>query len=143
MSLPKFDATDINKNSISNEIFKNHKLTFVNIWNTDCNGCIEEIPDLEKLSQNLKKNNIQLLSIVKDGANNENLVNEILNKQNGTYLTIIPDENLAKFLESYTLAPTSLLLNEIGEVISDPIIGVKSIESYEHIIFDTLDKIKH
>jgi len=52
---PKFEATDFNGNTVTNEIFKGYDVTIVNFWTNGCGSCIAEMPELEEYYQKFKK----------------------------------------------------------------------------------------
>jgi peroxiredoxin len=52
--LPEFSAKDTNGTSYSLKSIKNSKVTFVNLWFTNCPPCIAEIPGLNRLYSLMK-----------------------------------------------------------------------------------------
>lgn len=44
-----FEASNLEGEPITEEIFADYDLTMVNLWTTTCGYCIEEMPTLEKL----------------------------------------------------------------------------------------------
>ena len=51
---PEFSETDTEGNTIDNSIFSEYDVTIVNFWSNGCGSCVEEMPDLEKMYQELK-----------------------------------------------------------------------------------------
>lgn len=47
----ELDTTDMDGNKVDASVFKDNKLTLVNVWNISCTSCIEELPVLDKLNQ--------------------------------------------------------------------------------------------
>ncbi|MCI8811517.1 MAG: TlpA family protein disulfide reductase, partial [Oscillibacter sp.] len=45
-----FEGTDLDGNTVSQEIFSQSKLTMVNVWATYCNPCLSEMPGLGELA---------------------------------------------------------------------------------------------
>ena len=43
-----FSTTDLEGNTVTNDIFSQADLTVVNFWGTFCNPCINEMPELAK-----------------------------------------------------------------------------------------------
>jgi len=44
--------------------FKEHDLTMVNIFTTWCTPCVEEMPDLEKLYQQMEEQGVGVVGVV-------------------------------------------------------------------------------
>ena len=65
-SFPKFDAVDFKGNPVSSDVFKDSPVTIMSIWFTGCKGCIDEMPTLQKISEELKDKNVKVMSICLD-----------------------------------------------------------------------------
>ena len=50
-----FTVEDIEGNEVTHEVFADADLTVINIWGTFCGPCIQEMPDLGALSQELRR----------------------------------------------------------------------------------------
>ena len=59
------DAVDLNGNKVTAEVFKDYDVTMINIFTTWCGYCINEMPDLNKLYEQLPKN-ANLIAICAD-----------------------------------------------------------------------------
>ena len=60
-----FEAEDYNGNKVTAEVFKDYDVTMINIFTTWCGYCINEMPDLNKLYEQLPKN-ANLIAICAD-----------------------------------------------------------------------------
>ena len=49
LNISGFKTKNLYGKKINSDIFKNNKITMVNIFTTWCNPCIEEMPDIAKL----------------------------------------------------------------------------------------------
>ena len=65
-SFPKFDAVDFKGKPVNNDVFKDHPVTILSIWFTGCKGCIDEMPALQQISEELKDRNVKVMSICLD-----------------------------------------------------------------------------
>ena len=45
-----FEGTDLEGNTVSQEVFTQSRLTMVNVWATYCNPCLREMPGLGELA---------------------------------------------------------------------------------------------
>lgn len=141
--IPQFKSKDVKGNEITNKIFKNSKLTLINMWGTWCGPCVGELPYLQKLSETMKKKNVNVIGIVEDGKNNVKGVEDILKQKKVKYTNIIPSDKLYDDLISLISAyPTSIIVNDKGKIVSEIISGAKSTEQYIKIVDKILEKEK-
>ena len=75
-SFPKFDAVDFKGNPVSSDVFKDHPVTILSIWFTGCKGCIDEMPALQQISEELKDKNVKVMSICLDTYENKEIKEE-------------------------------------------------------------------
>jgi len=136
-----FNAKTIDGKSVDNSIFKDQKLTVVNIWATFCGPCINELPELQSLYENMKKQNINVIGVIADTPNsqNETLAKQILAKAGIKYDNVIPDENLKKILPD--VVPTTLFIDNNGIKVGETV-GAMNEKSYNDKITEILKKIK-
>ena len=50
-----FETTDIDGNTYTESVFSDYDLTLVNAFTTWCSPCVNEIPELEKLYEEMKE----------------------------------------------------------------------------------------
>ena len=60
-----FSTTDLEGNTVTNDIFSQADLTVVNFWGTFCNPCINEMPELAKWNEEMP-DNVQMLGTIVD-----------------------------------------------------------------------------
>ena len=104
-----------------NEVFlKNYKgnLLVLNFWATWCKPCKEEMPSLDKLSQDNNFNNIKVLTINMEPPNKER-TKKFFTDLNIKNLSIFFDKNL-NFVKEFKLRgiPTTILINKKGQEFS-------------------------
>jgi thiol-disulfide isomerase/thioredoxin len=89
-SLPDFELTDLaGKTWRLKEL--NGKAVLIDVWATWCEGCLMELPNLEKLYQQLKnRNDIQILTFVSD--DDPGVVGSFL-KEKGYTFPVLPIVN--------------------------------------------------
>ena len=136
-------STDLDGNEIDDSVFKGKKLTMVNIWGTFCRPCIGEMPDLQKISEEYKDKDLQIIGMVCDIENKDDIVmietaKEIVADIGVKYQNIVPSDSLnTAFLDSVTLVPLTLFLDENGEQIAS-YEGSRSYEGWTAIIDELL-----
>lgn len=133
-----FNATDLEGNLIDESFFEN-KVTLVNLWGTFCPPCIAEMPDLQKLSHHYNNSNIQVLGIITDtyegsDVNIEN-AKEVVTRTGVEYINIIPNEIVTElYLKDVYSIPTSFIVDDKGNIISEEIIGARDFEFFKTFV---------
>ncbi|WP_125152155.1 TlpA family protein disulfide reductase [Clostridium rectalis] len=142
-TMPEFKCKDTKDGYITKDIFKGKNLTMVNIWGTGCKPCIDELPYLEELNNELKSQNFQIIGVVGDGLSNEITAIKILNHEKINFINMIPNEEFIKeFVSRTSETPVSIFINNKGQRVGEIIIGSKSKEEYKNIIKKTLMEIQ-
>ena len=62
----KFETTGVDGKTYTQDIFSKYDLTMVNVFTTWCSPCINEIPDLEKLYQEMKDKGVGVVGVTRD-----------------------------------------------------------------------------
>lgn len=141
----EFKTKTLEGKEIDSSIFKDSKLTMINIWATFCNPCIEEMPDLQKLYEELKSEDINMIGIVSDTPDEdlEELARTIVSKKGVKYINIIPDDSITNnILKNIAVVPTTVFVDSEGNMIGESVEGSKSIKEYKKAIQDRLKSIK-
>lgn len=132
--LSGFSAKDTHGRAVDDNIFKDHKLTVVNLWGTFCGPCIEEMPDLQKISEAYSDKDVQVIGIVTDGENNDETT-KMLEELKVTYLNIIPDKVLNDTLvNKFDYVPATVFVDSEGKILKAFIPGSASEEKFSTII---------
>lgn len=142
--MPSFQTKDINGADVGNEIFEGNKLTMVNIWGTFCPPCVYEMPELQKLSEDMKDQGVAVVGIIGDtpDAENEEAARAIIAEKGVGFTNIIPDEaiidGLLMYIEAY---PTSIFVDGEGNIVGAPVVGAHAAEDYKEIIEGMLSQM--
>lgn len=133
-SFPNFQGMDFDGNAISESIFEENKVTVLSFWFNGCTACVNEMPDLEAFNQELKEMGAEIIGVNTEAANGDQQLQEakdILKKQGCTFRNIVitDGEEAQKFVSKIMAFPTTILVNQNGKIIGEPITG--SIESKE------------
>lgn len=147
MALGKLEFTlnDIEGDSYkSSDIFKDNKLTMINIWGTLCTPCIKELPELQELSEELSSKGINIIGLVGDVSGEENMEDAIaiVKKKKVEFLNLVPDDAIRETLLSKIKGyPVTIFVDSNGNLIGETIVGARSKDEYKSIaekVFDTL-----
>lgn len=118
----KFSAKDVEGNDIDESIFKDNKLTVINLWGTFCSPCIEEMPDLQKLQDDYK-DKIKVIGMV-DSTETSDQVKQVLKEKNITYTNIIANKELSEqLIHKFDYVPATLFVNSEGKIVDTYIPG--------------------
>ena len=132
--VPNFKVKDMDDKEVTNDIFKDKKLTMINIWGTFCGPCVEEMPTLQELYKEYGEKSVNIVGIVADGDVNETQALQILKKKKVEFVNLIPDEKFKEAFVSRTKAvPVSLIVNSKGEIM-DTVVGSMDKEGYKKFI---------
>ncbi len=140
VNFPEFSAKTVEGGEISNDVFKDSKLTVVNVWGSWCGPCVQEIPELQKLSENMKDKNVNVIGIAQDAGSNFQAVKEVLDKSKVTYQNVIPSGPTEDFVMSLQAFPTTFFVDSQGKIVY-AIQGSKNLEGFTQIVDDLLSKM--
>lgn len=126
---PKFELKDPSGKPLSLSELKG-KVVFVNFWATWCLPCIEEMPAMEKLHQELQKDGLVILAVnFQEGTER---VKEFLTKHNLTFTALLDhDGKVAERYQAWAL-PVSVIINKRGEIVARAM-GSKDWDSKESL----------
>ena len=141
--MPEFKTKTTEGEEITSDVFKKSKLTVVNLWGSWCQPCVEEIPELQKLYENMKDKGVNVIGVAQDGDTELDAVKEIIAQDNVTYTNIIPDEDgpLKGFVMSSQLFPNTFLVDSEGNIVAN-ITGGQDLEGFTKAVEDALAKLK-
>ena len=142
----EFTTKTLEGSEIDSSILKSSKITMVNIWGTNCQPCIDEMPDIQSLYEEVRGDGVNIIGIVSDtpDKDNEELAKKILSTKGVQYTNIIPDETLKKnILDKISAVPTTLFVDKEGNIIGDLVVGSRSREEYKTQIMDRLKSINN
>lgn len=100
---------DINGNQINKEDIRGKSLV-INYWFTGCRPCVMEMPELNKIVEEFKNEDIIFLAYANDIAPK---VSSFLSKRPFNY-TIIPGQMTATLNKGITIFPTHIFVNKDG-----------------------------
>jgi len=112
---PEFVLKDTAGNQI-NLLQLRGRVVFVNFWATWCLPCIEEMPAMEKLHQELQKDGLVILAVnFQEGPER---IKEFLAKHNLTFTALLDhDGKVAERYQAWAL-PVSVIINKRGEIVA-------------------------
>jgi thiol-disulfide isomerase/thioredoxin len=136
----EFQTFDLESNLITQDIFSQKKLTMLNIWATFCGPCIDEMPELGKLSTELKDADVQIIGLVADVADQngrivESQVTQAKQIVEGTaadYTHLLPSDGfINELLGKVYAVPTTYFFDSAGNQVGEPVLGSQSKSEWE------------
>lgn len=126
IDLSAFEVTDLNGNTVTQDIFKNYDITMINIWATWCGPCRNELPAIQAAYEKLPEN-ANIISICQDAAEETDVTNAIVHKTGIAFSVLIPNEQMNEsVLSNVSAFPTTIFVDNEGHMIGEPQIGVPS-----------------
>ena len=139
-----FEASTIDGEALTSDIFADAKLTMINVWATYCNPCLSEMPDLGEIATEYDKTDFQMLGIISDVADtsDEKTISEAkeLIKETGaaTYPHLLLNQSLySNLVSAVDGVPTTFFINQDSELLGY-VVGAQSKETWEGIINELL-----
>ena len=136
---------------VTEEVFKDNVLTVLNVWGTWCPPCVEELPELQIVSERFKDKNVQIVGVMQDGIIDIGIPDHemieagkiLAADAKAEYMMILPDETLmTRFIYEMQYFPTTFFLDAKGEVVHTEV-GSMNADRWEMIINDVLKEISN
>jgi peroxiredoxin len=117
---PEFTLPDLDGNMVNLADYKG-KIVLLNIWATWCPPCVEEMPSMEKLYQELKDEDFEILAVSID-VSGGNVVAPFMKKHQLSFAALTDTQGTLKNLYQTTGVPESFIIGKDG-IIAEKIIG--------------------
>lgn len=146
-----FTAEDVQGNTYTEEMFQDKELTMVNVFTTWCSPCINEIPDLEKLSQEMADKGVGVVGVVLDSVDENGKADEeavgkaklLAEKTGASYPFLMPDPtNLNGRFNGINAFPETFFVDKDGNIVGETYSGSRSLEEWKTIVETELENLK-
>lgn len=147
----KFETKDIDGTAYTEKVFADYDLTLVNLFATWCSPCVQELPELEKLREEMKEKGVNVVGVVMDTADENGEQDEtaiekakVLKERAGvTYPFLIPDSTrMSGRLNGIEAYPESFFVDKNGNIVSEAYVGSNNLEGWKEIVETELAKLK-
>ncbi len=142
----KFSAENLRgEEPVTEAYFQEADITLVNFWATWCGPCVNEMPDLAKLSE-LTEGRAQVLAVQLDsltelGKRDEGAIeamHTLMDSIEADFPVVVPDEWLMILGSKSPAIPTTFLVDKEGNLIGKAVIGGKDAEAWLKTIEEAL-----
>lgn len=137
--------------AVDSGIFKNAKLTVVNVWGTFCSPCIGELPHLGEIAREYEEKGVQIIGIVGDVYSQDSQLDErvvddaksIVKDTEADYIHVIPDiDSCRVLLSNMTAFPTTYFVDSKGNFVGKAVVGAKDKADWEQTIDAVLSSME-
>ena len=142
-SVGKFESTGIDGDTYTEKVFSDYDLTLVNIFTTWCSPCVNEIPELEKLYEEMKDKGVGVVGVVLDAADEDGNQDkdtvkkaEILReKTKASYPFLTPDSTMMNGrLKGISAFPETFFVDKNGNIVGETYTGSHSLDEWKEIV---------
>ena len=134
-----FEGTDLEGNTVSQDIFSQSKLTMVNVWATYCNPCLNEMPGLGELASEYDRSEFQLIGIVSEGED-QSLVESLVQETGAAYPHLLANDSIGQaILSSVSGVPTTFFFDGEGAYLGG-VVGSAEKSTWEEIVHGLLEE---
>ena len=129
----EFETTDLDGNPVkSADLFKDNKITMVNVWGSWCVNCINEMAELAQLHHRLQEKGCGIVGLEYEPKPIETVAETaraVMTANGTTYPNAIkPQDN--PILDQFNSYPTTMFVDREGRILTYPILGA-AVAKYE------------
>ncbi|CDZ75620.1 Hypothetical protein ING2D1G_1483 [Peptoniphilus sp. ING2-D1G] len=142
------NVKDFDGNEVDSSIFKENKVTVVNFWSTTCPPCIEELPVLERISRDMKDQEVGVKGFLYEfgGQINDGIMEEaksILEEGEVSYQQLIGAGEIMEdeLIQSIYAVPTTFAVDSEGKIIFATV-GAMDYDGWQEFINAALKEVE-
>ncbi|MGN0163619.1 MAG: TlpA family protein disulfide reductase [Candidatus Ornithomonoglobus sp.] len=150
IDMTKFSIADTNGNTVNEEVFADYDITLVNFWTTWCPYCLEEIPYLNEMYDELP-DNVNIIGVCTDAFEESEEFESLLQQlePNFTIIGATEEFNSTVGTDNIQGYPTTVFVdkdaNAVGMMVGVPCDGSEVDDSvknnYMKLINEALEKV--
>ena len=146
----KFETKGIDGKDYTEKVFSDYDLTLVNVFTTWCSPCVNEIPELEKLYEEMKEKGVGVVGVVLDTVGDDGKQDDATVKKAGvlqektkaSYPFLIPDSTMMNGrLNGISAFPETFFVDKEGNIVGETYTGSHSLEEWKEIVEKELQNV--
>ena len=146
----KFETKGVDGKDYTEKVFSDYDLTLVNVFTTWCSPCVNEIPELEKLYEEMKEKGVGVVGVVLDTVGDDAKQNEdtvkkagvLQEKTKASYPFLIPDSTMMNGrLNGISAFPETFFVDKDGNIVGETYTGSHSLEEWKEIVEKELQNV--
>lgn len=139
----KFEIKGVDGKDYTEKVFSDYDLTLVNIFTTWCSPCVNEIPELEKLYEEMKEKGVGVVGVVLDTVGDDGKQDDAAVKKAGvlqektkaSYPFLIPDSTMMNGrLNGISAFPETFFVDKEGNIVGETYSGSHSLDEWKEIV---------
>ena len=139
----KFETKGVDGKDYTEKVFSDYDLTLVNIFTTWCSPCVNEIPELEKLYEEMKEKGVGVVGVVLDTVGDDGKQDDATVKKAGvlqektkaSYPFLIPDSTMMNGrLNGISAFPETFFVDKEGNIVGETYSGSHSLDEWKEIV---------
>ena len=146
----KFETKGIDGKDYTEKVFSDYDLTLVNVFTTWCSPCVNEIPELEKLYEEMKEKGVGVVGVVLDTVGDDAKQNEdtvkkagvLQEKTKASYPFLVPDSTMMNGrLNGISAFPETFFVDKEGNIVGETYSGSHSLDEWKEIVEKELENV--
>ena len=146
----KFETKGVDGKDYTEKVFSDYDLTLVNVFTTWCSPCVNEIPELEKLYEEMKEKGVGVVGVVLDTVGDDAKQNEDTEKKAGvlqektkaSYPFLVPDSTMMNGrLNGISAFPETFFVDKEGNIVGETYSGSHSLDEWKEIVEKELENV--
>ena len=139
----KFETKGVDGKDYTEKVFSDYDLTLVNIFTTWCSPCVNDIPELEKLYEEMKEKGVGVVGVVLDTVGDDGKQDDATVKKAGvlqektkaSYPFLIPDSTMINGrLNGISAFPETFFVDKEGNIVGETYSGSHSLDEWKEIV---------
>ena len=146
----KFETKGVDGKDYTEKVFSDYDLTLVNVFTTWCSPCVNEIPELEKLYEEMKEKGVGVVGVVLDTVGDDAKQNEdtvkkagvLQEKTKASYPFLVPDSTMMNGrLNGISAFPETFFVDKEGNIVGETYSGSHSLDEWKEIVEKDLENV--
>ena len=146
----KFETKGVDGKDYTEKVFSDYDLTLVNVFTTWCSPCVNEIPELEKLYEEMKEKGVGVVGVVLDTVGDDAKQNEdtvkkagvLQEKTKASYPFLVPDSTMMNGrLNGVSAFPETFFVDKEGNIVGETYSGSHTLDEWKEIVEKELKNI--
>ena len=146
----KFETKGVDGKDYTEKVFSDYDLTLVNVFTTWCSPCVNEIPELEKLYEEMKEKGVGVVGVVLDTVGDDAKQNEdtvkkagvLQEKTKASYPFLVPDSTMMNGrLNGISAFPETFFVDKEGNIVGETYSGSHTLDEWKEIVEKELENV--
>lgn len=141
------ETVDLEGNTVDSSVFAKNKVTLVNVWNTGCTPCIQELGILDKLNKEYEGKGVAIRGLYNNSSTEiseeeRTEIKEILDAEGAEY----PQWQMSQAMldtdtfQGWSFFPGTFLVDSEGNIL-EVLEGSKDYEGWKSVIENALKQV--